>query len=682
MYRRVLALAATIVLIGCENMPDRPGEALWGLSKCAGGSIGDLDFCDASCLCDQAEGHCQNDGECSAGLVCGPFNGTRFGLPWNYQLCWPPHCRNGVVDEDETAVDCGGSCGVCYCPFPDGHYAHCNSTSCPCPSGEGDCDSDAECQTGLICAFGTGPRFGWPTTTDMCLPPHCIDGVLNGDETELDCGGSCGACVCPGVSGDPNFCTPSCPCGPGQGDCDGPQDCIAGLECVSGRGPEYGLPTGTDVCIAAHCTNRIQDGDETGIDCGGSCGNSCPPEDATNQNVDSAGVLGDDRAFHFLGVSAGGRYVAFVSEATNLVPNDNNGVADVFVRDNVLGTTQRVSVAANGAEANGRSVFASISEDGRFVAFSSLASNLVPGDTNGVYDVFIKDRVVGTIWRMSRSSAGQQGNADALFPQISGNGAVVAYTSGATNLVDGDTNGVDDIFVSVRSTGQTIRASQSTAGVQTDGACQRSWLDFSGTFIVFACSGATLVAGDTNNAFDVFLHHRAFRTTTRLSVASDGTQGNNSSINPRISRDANIVVFSSAASNLTAGDTNGRYDVFVRDRAAGTTERVSVATDGTQSDQNTAYGHPSGDGRYIVMASGATTLVPGDTNATGDIFVRDRSAGTTVRVEGSAGQPNGLSDFPILDPSGAYIAFTSDATNLTLAPDDNMVRDVFLIARP
>ncbi|MDQ3030785.1 MAG: hypothetical protein M3Y87_00045 [Myxococcota bacterium] len=449
---------------------------------------------------------------------------------------------------------------------------------------------------------------------------------------------------------------------------------------MSGLGPSYGFPAGTDVCIAAHCTNGVQDGDETGVDCGGSCGNSCPAGDIDIQSVSSGGAQGDAGAFHFLGVSSDGRYVAFISAATNLVPGDTNGVSDVFVRDNALGTTQRVSLSAGGAQANGRSIFASISEDGRYVAFASAATNLVPGDTNGVEDVFVKDRTGGSIWRLSRSSAGLEGNGASLFPRISGNGNVVIYTSSATNLVAGDTNGADDVFVTERATGATIRASQATGGVGANAGSTRGWLDFSGTFIVFSSSASNLVTGDTNAAADIFFHHRTFRTTTRLSVATDGTQANGSSINPRISRNGNIVAFSSFATNLVLADTNGRTDIFVRDRAGLTTELVSLSTAGVQSDQNTVYGHPSADGRYVVMASGATTLVSGDTNATGDIFVRDRVAATTTRVEGSFGQPNGLSDYPIIDPTGAFIAFTSDATNL--AGDSNAFRDVFLAPRP
>jgi len=198
--------------------------------------------------------------------------------------------------------------------------------------------------------------------------------------------------------------------------------------------------------------------------------------------------------------------VVFTSGATNLVVSDTHGSDDAFVR--VSGTTTRVSVSSSGQQANDFSgYFSSISADGRYVAFNSSATNLVPGDTNDAFDVFVRDRVSGTTTRVSVSSSGQQGNTESRYPSISADGRHLMFRSGASNLVSGDTNGVRDVFVRDRVSGSTIRAS----------------------------------------------------------VSSSGQQGNSDSFGGSISADGRHVAFYSDASNLVPGDTNSRYDVFVRD---------------------------------------------------------------------------------------------------------------------
>src|SRR6266550_2391417 len=168
-------------------------------------------------------------------------------------------------------------------------------------------------------------------------------------------------------------------------------------------------------------------------------------------SVSTGGVQGNGRSFA-PAISADGRFVAFSSAASSLVAGDTNGVDDVFVRDRQAGTTTRVSLAPGGAEANGGSYSPSISADGRYVAFLSDATNLVAGDTNSVRDVFVFDRQTGTTTRASVSSAGVQADVDSVTPVLSGNGRFVAFDSGADNLAFGDTNDTFDVFVKDRQT--------------------------------------------------------------------------------------------------------------------------------------------------------------------------------------------------------------------------------------
>jgi len=345
-------------------------------------------------------------------------------------------------------------------------------------------------------------------------------------------------------------------------------------------------------------------------------------------SVDSGGAQGNQSSFE-PSISADERFVAFWSLASNLVPGDTNGFPDVFVRDRQSGTTERVSVASGGAQGNSASAGSSISADGRFVAFYSIASNLVAGDTNGTWDIFVRDRSSGTTERVSVATGGAQGNLASGSPSISADGRFVAFGSGASNLVAGDTNGVADVFVHDRQNGSTVRASLGTGGAEGDGDSPNGRISASGRFMAFYSVATNLVSGDANGVSDVFVRDLQSATTERVSLASGGVQGNSASDRCSISADGRFVAFYSSASNLVAGDANGAYDVFVHDRQSGTTERVSVDSGGAEgnstSSTSTSYGPSiSADGRFVEFESLATNLVAGDTNGFRDIFVRDR----------------------------------------------------------
>jgi len=301
-------------------------------------------------------------------------------------------------------------------------------------------------------------------------------------------------------------------------------------------------------------------------------------------------------------ISADGRYVAFDSDATNLVPTDlvADISSDIFVHDRTLNTTERVSVALAGAPRNGDSFKPSISADGRFVSFYSSAANLVAGDVNGVADVFLYDRNADTTTRVSGASGGAVfGNA------VSDNGARVAFESPPGGALK-------QIFV-------WTSPGPATAITAGNGDSRVSGISGNGRFVVFDSDASNLVAGDNNGVTDVFVHDLTAGTTTRVSVGNTGAQANGASFalgHKAISDDGNLVVFESDATNL--GGT-GSPVFYVRDRAAGTTTALA----GVAATQNSTGVTISGDGLVAAFVTDDGSIVAGDTGGLFDVFIMD-----------------------------------------------------------
>ncbi len=338
----------------------------------------------------------------------------------------------------------------------------------------------------------------------------------------------------------------------------------------------------------------------------------------------------------FCCISSNGRHVAFESEATNLVSSDSNSAADIFVHDTKTGETVRVSVSTSGQQGDASSWRPSISADGRYVAFQSDATNLVSGDSNSATDIFVHDRVTGKTVRVSVSSSGQQGNASSWRPSISADGRYVAFQSDATNLVSGDSNSATDIFVHDTKTGETVRASVSSGGQQGNSDSSYVSISADGRHVSFHSSATNLVSGDSNGHIDVFVRDLVANKTVRASVSSGGQQGDADSHAPSISEDGRCVAFYSDATNLVSGDGNSAADVFVRDMEKDETVLVSVSSSGQQGDATSQEPSISDDGRYVTFYSSATDLVSDDTNGYNDVFVHDRGASySEVQVAGS-----------------------------------------------
>jgi len=398
----------------------------------------------------------------------------------------------------------------------------------------------------------------------------------------------------------------------------------------------------------------------------------------TRVSVSTGGAEGDETSW-FPSISANGRVVAFTSRASNLVSGDWNSRDDTFVHDRQTGTTERVSVSTSGAEGNDTSGQPSISADGRFVSFWSYASNLVVGTTNGSAQVFLRDRQSGTTEIVSVSPAGAEGNFNSGTSSISSDGRFVAFHSGASNFVAGDTNWAPDVFVRDRQNGTIERASVATGGAEGNGGSLEPAVSADGRFVAFTSGASNLVAGDTNSHWDIFVRDRQSGTTERASVATGGAEGNSNSTYGWISADGRFVAFTSSASNLVAGDTNGMYDVLVRDRQNDTTERASVDSAGAQGNLHSDAYSISADGRFVAFTSGASNLVAGDTNSRLDIFVRDRQSGTTERVSVSTSGVEGDSycQTSSISSDGRFVAFNSASSNL-VAGDANGLVDIFV----
>jgi Tol biopolymer transport system component len=391
----------------------------------------------------------------------------------------------------------------------------------------------------------------------------------------------------------------------------------------------------------------------------------------------SSGAPSDGGAY-YPSISSTGRWVAFHSSATNLFSGDDNDLLDVFVRDRTTGQTTLVSADPAGAVGNSSSYYPSISADGRWVAFVSDARTLVAGDTNGVRDIFVRDRTFSVTVRASVDSYGHQGNGGCYRPMLSADGRFVVFGSDAGNLVEGDGNGTSDIFLRDLAGGTTVRVSVDSSGGEANGLSAQPSISADGRYVAFCSWASNLVPGDTNGVADVFVHDCATGRTARVSLDAGGAQVMLDCSDPDLSADGRSVAFCSA-SPLVPGDTNGKIDVFVRDLRTGRVARVSTDSNGGQSDGDSTSPVLSLDGRFVAFRSIATNLVAGDANAFADVFVKDVLSGQTRRasVDSQNAEADGDSQTPALAADGRSVAFASAATNL-VASDTNDQSDVFV----
>lgn len=378
-------------------------------------------------------------------------------------------------------------------------------------------------------------------------------------------------------------------------------------------------------------------------------------------------------------ISADGRFVVFASSAPNLVANDTNGVADIFVRDRSAALTSRVSLSTTGQEAHAPSLLPKISPTGRWIGFDSAAANLVANDGNGKVDVFVFDRDMSVLTRESVAQNGSDPDGDSYVQAISSDGRWVVFSSLAANLVPGDTNLWRDLFIRDRWNASTQRCVLGLAGAEPNGLTIRAVMSADARFIAFESRASNLVVGDTNNTMDVFVLDRNTGAIARQSVGPVGEEGNGENDGPSISGDGRFVGFASYSTNLWPNDTNASSDVFLRDRVSGVLELASRSLGGGVPNQDSHLPGLSFDGRFASFNSMASDIVPADTNGVGDVFVLDRSNGSVQRVSvpTAGGEGDGLSIFPVMTWAGDEVVFESYASNM-VPGDANQMRDVFI----
>jgi Tol biopolymer transport system component len=387
----------------------------------------------------------------------------------------------------------------------------------------------------------------------------------------------------------------------------------------------------------------------------------------TKVSVASGGAQGTELS-DSPSISADGRYVAFSSFAPNLVPNDTNNTRDIFVHDRDTGVTERVSLGLGSGQANGGpSRNPAISGDGRFVAFVSEATNLVPADTNAAPDVFLRDRVAATTIRVSVASSGAEGVGDSTRAMISANGRYVAFDSTAANLVSGDTNGREDVFVRDVEARTTVRVSVATGGAQANGNSTTKSISGNGRIVAFTSGASNLVPNDTIGT-DVFVRDLDQGITSRVSVGTGGVQGNDQSADASMSGDGRFIAFASRATNF---DPLGGIGLFLHDRQTGQTTPLILVPASTTSNLSPTDGRISGNGRYVCFSLFTGTVE--------ELFLFDRQTQARTRLTGAANgdPPDSNSSSCGLNGDATAIAFSSSARNLVVG-DTNGRNDVFV----
>jgi Tol biopolymer transport system component len=408
-------------------------------------------------------------------------------------------------------------------------------------------------------------------------------------------------------------------------------------------------------------------------------------------SISSAGAEGSGASWS-PGLSADGTLVVFSSDAPNLVPADANGNArDVFVRDTRSNTTRLVSLSSAGVQdADGFSDAPAISADGVFVVFRSTADDLViPATTPGRSHVYRHNLLTGATVLVSVNTSGAEADSSSFSPSVSGDGRYVAFSSQATDLVIGDSNGLGDIFVRDLTLGVTTRVSVGPGGVEANGGSTAPALSNDGGFVAFESLATNLAGADTNGFIDIYRRDIFGSTTTRVSVATAG-EPDADCTQPSISSNGRLVAFTSSATNLVATDTAGTFEVFVRDVVAALTTLESLNSAGFGTITNSSFPFLSRSGRWLIFYSQGADLVPSDTNGKVDVFLRDRTAGTTIRISVRTYGDQADGDDPTvlqgivpalirsaISDDGRFVTFTSQSSTI-VDGDANSVFDVIL----
>ncbi len=374
-----------------------------------------------------------------------------------------------------------------------------------------------------------------------------------------------------------------------------------------------------------------------------------------------------------------GRFVAFEAPP-RLLPQDTNTFSDIYLKDMDTGTLTLVSIGTDGSVGNGPSVKPGISDDGRYVVFESRASNFSDYDTNNSSDIFLRDVLLGTTTRVSVTSDLLPAVAGNFNPAISGNGLFVVYDSYADNLVPGDNNVAQDVFMYTVATGETKRISTKSDGSEATGASYDPSINRVGTTVAFTSSCIRPCGDDTNSVPDVFVKDIATGVVQRVSIGTDSAQGNDTSDSPTVRCRRSRIAFRSLASNFTSNDRR-RFTGCLR------TEHLSVKTTLVSSTMSGLAGggyapHISTDGNYVAFLSdGADLAQHGRAGAT-TVYLRDLVKQNTERVSLNVSDQRSEGwrfwSGPVVSENGLFVVFESDASDL-VSGDTNGMGDIFRV---
>lgn len=367
-------------------------------------------------------------------------------------------------------------------------------------------------------------------------------------------------------------------------------------------------------------------------------------------------------------ISGDGAFVAFVSRDAYVVSGDGNSRDDVFLRDVSAGTTKRISMAAVGADTSGDSWLGRVSRDGRYVAFTSLANNLVAGDTNSNWDVFFADTTLGSLVRVNLAANGSQSPEPAYLPSISDDGRFVMFSSSAADIVAGDANGRRDVFRKDMISGAVVRGSLAFDGGEPN-ADTTGVLSRTGRFALMWGAATNMVAGGTDGRSHTYIRDLDSGELDVVSVTPGGVPCvTGSSSSAVASEDGRFVAFASTATDLVPGDASGALHLYLRDRLSGTTTRVTGGMHGSPGSLAPSSFAISRSGRFLAFASDSANLVPNDTNGVRDVFLYDHHDGTVRRISlaHDGQQLMQESSLPDLDANGRFATFVTSAPNVVL----------------
>ncbi len=382
-------------------------------------------------------------------------------------------------------------------------------------------------------------------------------------------------------------------------------------------------------------------------------------------------------------ISGDGRYIVFNSLSNNYVAGDDNNSQDVFLYDQDTNEFELISKNTVNDFANGNSIQPSISANGRYVTYESVATNIVASDTNGRSDIFLYDRQTGTTERISVSSDEDEGNHNSNFAIISGDGSSVVFQSHASNLVTAANHfAVSNVFVRSIADGTTELISLSLdASSYSSGNSSNPSISEDGRYVTFQSIATNLVADTVNIHYDIFLYDRQANIMTFVSRTFDDSQSSDPAYDPSISADGRYVTFSSNNDLLVAGDNNDMYDIFLYDRQEETLIRVIDSTVGETTTGSSNYPGLSSDGRYLTFSSTSDGLVAADTNDVEDVFIIDLQDNSIQRVSisSTSEQSNAISIQAAISQDASSIVFVSLGTILdTAGANLNEVKDIFI----